>query len=237
MRRANLKSEDGLIPFTRWVTPANRAKRFTTQMYLYMLPLSSASTVSAPGAPTAQQETIIPVPTHDGKLEHTAASFDSASAWLQKCQAGKIILYPPQMYLMSLIAGFMPDTPAPAADPVGHYRSQRESLLEFLQRTPVSRRGAEMEGERHPTADIPWGEKVMSPTVLFTRTKDRRLVLGLDKPGLELKQTGRGGDYEQVVLAWFTDEGPKGLELRWRDEVFAEERAAKQEVAVKETKL
>ncbi|KAK3094296.1 hypothetical protein LTR53_019442, partial [Teratosphaeriaceae sp. CCFEE 6253] len=29
---------EGLIPFTRWVTPTNVPKRFTTQMYLYFLP-------------------------------------------------------------------------------------------------------------------------------------------------------------------------------------------------------
>ncbi|KAH8895769.1 hypothetical protein GQ53DRAFT_743765 [Thozetella sp. PMI_491] len=226
---------EGLIPFTRWVTPPNVPKRFSTQMYLYMLPLNGQA--AATGAPGSSQESLIPTPTHDGGLEHTAATFDSATAWLAKCREEKIVLYPPQMFLMSLIADFMPGTPPPAGDAAAHYGSQRAALTEFLTKTPVTRPGAGEKAQKQPTANIPWADKVMSPTVLFMRSKDQRVVLGLDKPGLELKGTGRGGDYDRVVLVKFGKDGPKGLELKWRDDALAEERAAEQEEESRDSKL
>ena len=40
----------------------------------------------------------------------------------------------------------------------------------------------------------------MSPHNLFIRVSDGRVVLGLDKPGPELKDSKRGGDWERVAL-------------------------------------
>lgn len=72
---------------------------------------------------------------------------------------------------------------------------------------------------------VPWAEKVMSPLALMFRKSDGRSVLALDKPGPELKDGGRGGDYERVVLVKFSKEGPRDVEVRLRKEVLAEGRA------------
>ena len=185
-------------------------KRFTTQMYLYMLPLSAS--VPEDG------KTIIHTPTHDGGLEHTAAAFDDARNWLARTQQGEVVLFPPQCYLLHLVSQFMAGPPAEGADGQEHYQGQRDALMEFIQRVPMA------EGN-HATAQIPWAEKAMSPTSLFVRKADKRVVLGLEKPGPELKGTGRGGDWERVVLVRFTKEaGPQGVEVRRRDEVLREER-------------
>ena len=205
-------------------------------MYLYMLPLS-ASSPSAAGAPSSKHAHVIPAPTHDGGLEHTAASFEDASAWLARCRAGEITLYPPQYYLMSLIEQFTSEAPAAASSAASHYGSQREALLRFLKRTPTVREGADARAQGHATASIPWAEKVMSPSVLFMRSSDRRVVLALDKPGPELSGSKRGGDYDRVVLVQFKKDGPQGLELTWRDEAVAEQRAAEKIQEQKDAKL
>ncbi|KAI8270734.1 Structure-specific endonuclease subunit SLX4 [Colletotrichum sp. SAR11_239] len=204
-----------LMPFTRWVTPTNVPKRFTTQMYLYMLP-HSAST----GADAAEHEIIVPTP--DGGVEHTAAKFDDASVWLSRADRGEIILFPPQYYLLFLVAQFCKGSSSGAG--VEHFATQREQLKEFLKRIPT----AESEAARkQPTSEIPWADKVMSPHNLFIREEDNRVVLGIDKPGPELKGSGRGGDWERVVLVKFTREGPRKVEVRGREEVLKEEKEAK----------
>ncbi|KAJ4996325.1 Structure-specific endonuclease subunit SLX4 [Colletotrichum sp. SAR 10_66] len=206
---------DRLMPFTRWVTPTNVPKRFTTQMYIYMLP-HSAST----GAEAAEHEIIVPTP--DGGVEHTAAKFDDASVWLSRADKGEIILFPPQYYLLFLVAQFCKGSSSGAG--VEHFAAQREQLKEFLKRIPT----AESEAARkQPTSEIPWADKVMSPHNLFIREVDNRVVLGIDKPGPELKGSGRGGDWERVVLVKFTREGPRKVEVRGREEVLKEEKEVK----------
>jgi len=64
----------------------------------------------------------------------------------------------------------------------------------------------------------------MSPIGLLMRKSDGRSVLALDKPGPELKGSGRGGDEGRVVLVRFRKEGPRDVEVRGRGEVLAEER-------------
>lgn len=196
-------------------------KRFTTQMYLYMLPLSAQALKAVPDPDLLHQETIIPTPTPDGGLEHTAAAFEDASVWLERANKGDVILFPPQYYLLHLVSEFL--RPSASASPLGDYQSQRDALVAFLNRTPTSRqeRG---DGKRRREDDIPWSEKVMSPTMLSMRRDDGRLVLGLDKPGPELRETARGGDWDRVVLVHFRKEGPRDVEVRWREEVFREGR-------------
>ncbi|KAK1829518.1 hypothetical protein QBC39DRAFT_427199 [Podospora conica] len=176
---------ENLHPFTRWVTPPNMPKRFTTQMYLYMLPLSAPA--------SASKRDIIHTPTHDGGLEHTAAAFDDARNWLARAKSGEVVLFPPQCYLLHLVSQFMTGPPVDGTPGEENYQKQRRALMEFIKRVPTA------EG-KHATAGIPWAEKAMSPTVLFVRKGDKRAVLGLDKPGPELKGSGRGGDWERVVL-------------------------------------
>ena len=193
-------------------------KRFSTQMYLYMLPLSSGS----PSRP-AEEHTIVHTPTHDGGLEHTAATFDDAGAWLARARTGEILLFPPQFYLLHLVAQFLSGAPPSGlshAEARSHYQTQRAALLRFIREPQMPR----SQSKPHRTAQIPWAEKVMSPTSLFVRRRDGRVVLGLDKPGPELEGTGRGGDWDRVVLVKFRKDGPTGVEVRWREDVLREER-------------
>ncbi|KAK2000680.1 NUDIX domain-containing protein [Colletotrichum falcatum] len=221
-----------LIPFTRWVTPVNVPKRFTTQMYIYMLPPSAPT-----GASDMENETIVPTP--DDGVEHTAAKFDDASTWLYRADKGEIILFPPQYYLLHLVSQFCKAPSRGGAVPgQGHgddyFASQRRGLLDFLKTvpTPAVTVASSLSPppppptRRHPTSQIPWAHKVMSPHTLFIREGDGRVVLGLDKPAPELKGSGRGGDWDRVVLVKFTRDGPRKVEVRGREEVLREEREA-----------
>jgi hypothetical protein len=210
-------------------------------MYLYMLPLPQGSTEpSSAGAGSAvKQETIIQVPTHDGGLEHTAATFDSVSSWLAKSRDGSIILFPPQLFLLTLLSQFLTGDPASSAsvdEKAKHYADQRAAIVEFLSRTPTSPAGLGG-SKQHPAALIPWAEKVMSPTALFTLPGDGRLVLGLDKPGPELAKSGRAGDPDRVVLVDFKKEGPRRVEVRTREEVLRQKRDAEDKEKENKSKI
>ncbi|KAH7256353.1 hypothetical protein BKA59DRAFT_467298 [Fusarium tricinctum] len=211
---------DGLIPFTRWITPATNTKRFTTQMYLYMLPQSRNDMPS---------EMLIPTP--DNGVEHTAALFAPAKSFLSRAATNSIILFPPQAYLLTLVDKIFQELNQSSETPdPQQITAQRKKLLSFLEQVPT----AETEkGQDHKTAMIPWGDKVMSPHNLFIRKQDKRIVLGLDKPGPELRGSDRGGDWERVVLVNFGKGGPTNVEVRRREDVLEEERKSK----AAETKL
>lgn len=184
---------ESLHPFTRWLTPAHIPKRFSTQMYLYFLPLAH------PGIPQS-----LHIPTCDGGVEHTEAQFLPAAEWLSLARAGKIVLFPPQFFLLSLVADFLT---AVADDDDGGLtagetlQAQRERLQEFVK-----------------TGDPPWGEKCISPGAL--KKEGKRLVMGLDEPGPELDGTDRRGDAERVVFVQFKGkEGTSGMEVGWRKDV------------------
>jgi hypothetical protein len=217
-------------------------------MYHYMLPLPSQCPPTNDLLQASQ--TIIPTPTHDGGLEHTAATFDDARAWLAKARAGEIILFPPQFYLLHVVSDFLqplstptaaePTTPEGQAqqqhalskkeeqekedeDEEATHQAHRTALLTFLDRTPT----ATITTPPPPPASaaaacsaIPWSRKVISPAVMSVRQKDGRLVMGLDKPGPELRGSGRGGDWERVVLVDFRKEGPRDVEVRGRGVVL-----------------
>ncbi|OTB05163.1 hypothetical protein M426DRAFT_11007 [Hypoxylon sp. CI-4A] len=221
---------DNLFPFTRWITPLGQPRRFTTQMYIYMLPLSTSSD---PAISAARSEAIIP--TADGGVEITAARFDDASTWLEKQRKGDIVLFPPQCFLLHIVSQFLDGPPSGSPSPselTEHYHSQREKLKAFMTTVPTA---TEPKSVKHPTAQIPWAHKAISPTTLGIRQSDKRSILGLDKPGPELKGTDRGGDWERVVLVKFAKGVAKDVEVRSRDEVLAEEREF--EKKSKETKL
>jgi len=193
-----LTQTESLLPFTRWVTPPGIPKRFTTQMYIYFLPLNK----------NISKEVVIPVPTSDGGAEHTAALFADCADWLDQATRNEIILFPPQFYLMYLLAPFLDSTKGRE-----ELQGQREKVLEFL----------EGDGD---WKGVKWADKVMSPVGLMMRKKDGKSVLALDKPGPELKDSTRRGDEERVVLVKFSKEGPRDVEVRLRKEVLDEERAA-----------
>jgi hypothetical protein len=64
---------------------------------------------------------------------------------------------------------------------------------------------------------------------LLIRKSDGRSVLALDKPGPELKDSGRRGDEKRVVLVKFRKEGPRSLEVRLRKDVLDEEKAVEKD--------
>lgn len=195
-----------------------------------MLPLSAESD---PAVAAARSEAMVPTP--DGGIEITAARFDHAITWSEKQRKGEIVLFPPQCFLLYLLSQFLVGRLAGSSglsEPVENYSAQRERLREFLATVPTA---SEPRAAKHPTAQIPWGEKTICPTSLGLRKSDRRTILGLDKPGPELKGTDRGGDMERVVLVRFVKGSVEDVEVRSREEVLAEERQA--ERTAQETKL
>lgn len=202
---------DALIPFTRWVTPTNVPKRFTTQMYIYFLPLSNSSkTLASSNVSTdSEEEVVIPKPTPDGGVEHTAARFLPPWKWLSLARQNRIILFPPQYFLLHLVGQFL----SPEGGDKTHdvLSKQRDDLVAFL---------------NDPTTQPAWGEKCISPIFMMKRKSDGRGVLGLDKPGEGLEHLDRKGDSERVVLVNFKKEGPRDVDVRWKKDVFAEERAS-----------
>ena len=183
---------ESLHPFTRWLTPANIPKRYSTQMYLYFLPLAHSE------IPQTLQ-----IPTSDGGIEHTEAEFLPAAEWLSRARADKIILFPPQFFLLSLVADYLkcPTSGCTITSSTEVLQLQRDALLEFVK-----------------TGDPPWGEKCISPWPL--KKEGKRLVMGLDDPGPELERTNRRGDVERVIWVQFKGkEGTSGLRVGWKRDV------------------
>ncbi|KAI6835920.1 hypothetical protein KC340_g5104 [Hortaea werneckii] len=228
---------EGLVPFTRWVTPTNVPKRFTTQMYLYFLPtlnqtpLSDASQAKGEvaGDDSGEADEVqIPIPTADGGVEHTNARFLPASVWLRLAQEGRIILFPPQFFLLHQVAQHFDRLPSPTAygsltrEPASReeLESRRKRLLEFVK-----------------SGTPPWTEMCISPSVQpprgGKRREDGRVVLGLHRPGPELEAMREGGGRkregvrEECVLVDFKKEGPRRLEVVSRAEAMGNKEGSK----------
>jgi hypothetical protein len=205
--KADTTCTDGLIPFTRWITPTNIPKRFTTQMYIYFLPLvNTSSATSAKSIPT-DSEAMIANPTSDGGIEHTTARFLPPSKWLEMSRAGEIILYSPQYLLLHLLEPFISPENVPSITDQRELARQREMVLDFVK-----------------SGSPPWTDKCISPIALLGKQADGRAALGLDKPGLELEGSGRRGDDERLVLVEFRKEGLRKVEVAWRKDICMEER-------------
>ncbi|KAI9672345.1 MAG: hypothetical protein M1817_003367 [Caeruleum heppii] len=210
--RGGVADVENLIPFTRWITPIHIPRRFTTQMYLYFLPLAMsgrASTTTTSHLPAAR-DTIIPAPTSDGGIEHTTASFLPPGTWLSQARAGEIILFPPQVYLLHLLSPFFSPSKILNTLSPDELQQQRERFIDFLRR-----------------ADPPYEEMCISPQTLRGKREDGRLVLAVDSPGPELRGSGRKGDREKVVLVRFGKEGPREVEIVSKDDVSSKERKEK----------
>lgn len=184
-------------------------------MYIYFLPLASPNSNSNAVASgiTSQGDAVIPPPTHDGGREHTAARFAPPSSWISSAQSNEIILFPPQLFLLSMISQYLPSAENAKPFSRDELLEQRSRLKQFIK-----------------TSDPPWGEKVMSPIQIMRSKSDGRNILGLDKPGPDLEGTGRKGDSEHVVLVDFKKEGPRSVEVRLKQEVLAEQRAMKEKL-------
>lgn len=186
-------------------------------MYLYLMPLPSQETTAVVTADDASSSLPLDhdavIPTPDGGVEHTAARFLPAHAWLDAARAGDIILFPPQFFLLHLVAQHVKPSSSSSSTPLDVLHDQRAALLSFI------REGG-------------WGDKCISPAVVGggRRKSDGRVVLALDKPGPELAGKGRAGVSDYVVLVDFTKEGPRRVGVGLKSEVLAEEREKKEGV-------
>lgn len=186
---------DSLIPFTHWITPTNVPKRFTTQMYVYFVPVTERRRHLL--ATADQVETMSP-------------EWKTASEWVGEANSGKIILFPPQYILLYLIAKFLdkPGDPSESRDISEDERnSRREALTKFI-----------VEDQ----SPIPWTDKFISPSPISQKWKDGRQILALDKQGPELKDSGLKGDNSRFVLVKFSKEGPREVEVVDRKQAEAE---------------
>ncbi|PYH92451.1 NUDIX family hydrolase [Aspergillus ellipticus CBS 707.79] len=201
---AAVPDTEQLIPFTRWITPTNVPRRYTTQMYLYFLPLSleSESPILDEIPPEGQTEEI-QIPTSDGGVEIAEARFLPASEWLHLAQSGEIILFPPQFLLLHLVAEYL-DKGTHGAGSVEDMEKRRTELMQFVH-----------------TGQPPWTEKCICPKML-KMSADGRTVLALDHPGPELNESGRAGDSERVVLVRFKKGTSQDVDVKWKKDVFEE---------------
>lgn len=186
---------DSLIPFTHWITPTNVPKRFTTQMYVYFVPVTERRRHLL--ATADQVETMSP-------------EWKTASEWVAEANSGKIILFPPQYILLYLIAKFLdkPDDPSDSRDiPEEERNSRRQALTKFM-----------IEDQ----SPVPWTDKFISPSPIAQKWKDGRQILALDKQGPELRDSGLQGDKSRFVLVRFSKEGPREVEVVDREQAEAD---------------
>lgn len=187
---------DGLRPYTRWITPESVPRRFSTQMYVYMLPLEEES--------LADQGDYF-IPRSDGGKEHNSASFKYAEEWIELAGTGKILLFPPQFYLLSLLAPFIRKVEKSVS--TAELQKQRDEVVEFLEKLPQ---------EGHD--QVPWAKKIISPTVEKT-SKDGRSILLLDTSGPELNYTKQGDTGRFVLMSMGKGSTGRKIEIRTRNEL------------------
>ncbi|KAK2879449.1 hypothetical protein FQN49_000860 [Arthroderma sp. PD_2] len=193
---------DHLIPFSHWITPSTNARRFTTQMYLYFLPPAngaSSDDITDTGLNSEEAQ----VPTSDGGIEVTEAQFLPATEWLRRAKADEVIMFPPQVLLLSFVAQFLERAGEKVPISAEESTNRREELIKFVHSgTPA------------------WTHKFISPRPLGGMP-DGRLIMDLNHPGKELEETEKRGDPDRVILVKFKKEGPRGVEVRWLSEVEA----------------
>ncbi|WEW58966.1 hypothetical protein PRK78_004434 [Emydomyces testavorans] len=191
---------DPLVPFSHWITPQRNPRRFTTQMYLYFLPPSQGDISAFAG------DTELQVPSTDGGIEITEAQFLPATEWLRRARVGDIIMFPPQVLLLSFVAQFLdqpgPNGNSPQSISAEESKRRRSELIKFAH-----------------SGSPPWTHKFISPHPIG-KVADGRQILDLSDPGPELKGTDKKGEVDRVVLVRFNKEGPREVEIRWRSEVL-----------------
>lgn len=187
---------DGLLPYTRWITPAEVPRRFSTQMYVYMLPLGESS--------LADNGDYF-IPRSDGGKEHNSASFKYADEWTELAENNTILLFPPQFYLLSLLSPFI-YKPSKEVSTV-ELQKQRNQVVNFLETTPNN------DNDR-----VPWAKKVISPTT-GNMSKDGRVILLLDSSGPELNNIRQGDASRFVLMPIANGSNAKNIEVKSRQEL------------------
>jgi hypothetical protein len=184
-------------------------------MYIYFLPLSIKNSNSSNNGLHTAGDAVIPIPTSDGGLEHTAAAFDSCSSWLNKAAKGSIMLFPPQYYLIYLLSDFFKGNGDSSSASISDLEREREKVYDFLK------------GDGGDGSGVTWKDKIMSPLVTPSHRSDGRSLLILDTPGAELKGSGRVGDTMRAILVGFRPEGPKDVAVVMKADVLGDEKKAR----------
>ena len=148
------------------------------------------------------------IPRSDGGKEHNSATFKYAEEWTELAQNNKILMFPPQFYLISLLAPFLrkPEKPLSTAE----LQKQRDQVIEFLENLPA-------DGEDQ----VPWAKKIISPTT-GKMSKDGRAILLLDTSGPEMDNVKRGDTSRFVLMSvakGSKDPRERKLEVKSRKEL------------------
>ncbi|KAF7713302.1 Uncharacterized protein PECH_005714 [Penicillium ucsense] len=198
---------DKLTPFTRWITPSANAKRYTTQMYIYFMPLPvNVDESLLKELPQEGEREEIQVPSSDGGIEVTEAQFLPAKEWLRRAQNGEIILFPPQFLLLYLVSGFLDQHPRTGL-PVEEMEQRRSKLVRFIH-----------------SGSPAWTDKCISPKMTKVAA-DGRTVLALHDPGYELKGSKRQGESDYVVLVRFMKGSAREVTVALKKDILKDERS------------
>lgn len=193
-------------------------------MYLYFLPLvDNTKTTTDAGAAAGVDSNSSNNNNNNGasadQTEVTEAEWASAETWVNRARNNDIILFPPQLYILSLLAPLLKGSaglPAgTSVSPAEHYAAERRNVAALIHDGPAP-------GEDKATF-VPWADRVISPRIIGKLPDDARgrSVMALDYPGPELKSSGRGGDaYRLVVLGNMPPGPPRDLELVLRADVM-----------------
>lgn len=125
------------------------------------------------------------------------------------------------MYLLGKFFKASDVSPTPSLEVL---KKEREEVYNYVQ------------GDGGDGSGVTWKDKAMSPIGLGVRESDGKSILALDKPGPELKDSGRVGDTMRVVLVKFGKDGPRMLSVAMKAQVLEEIRKAKAKAAA-ESKL
>lgn len=221
-QRGGVPDIDNLIPFTRWLTPIDVPKRYSTQMYLYFLPIPAPSSLKSESPAISQSSDLsqtrsntIHNPTSDGGIEHTAAQFLPPSEWLSLYASYEILLFPPQYFLLHLISPFL----SPSPPTLLHSSSNHppSSIIDF----PTLHRQREALIAFTRTGTPPWTEKCIS--TMYISGLGQQKVFSLHEPGPELAGTHRKGDAEHVMVGVNREGKPPRWEVRLKSDVIMPE--------------
>lgn len=189
-------------------------RRFTTQMYLYFLPVAGEPGANPAGEIPSQGANEVQVPTSDGGLEITEAQFLPATEWLRRARANEIILFPPQALLLTFVAQYLEKADisninsASSSGPLTPTESakRRSELLDFVH-----------------SGTPPWTDKFISPRPLAL-TPEGKTVLDLNYPGPELEGSDKKGELDMVAVVRWAKAVPRDVEFRRRSEMVPEKK-------------